>query len=178
VSFQDALLFVNKNEEVPSVKTQNLLDQLKLTPIKTRRLVEHFEQLRIDAESYIKKNNQQLKVNCIVFGRLKDYKPRLDFVAGLLASGGITVEVVSYDQFSSHPNDHVIILCGNDEGYNLIDSSLISKIKAGNQSVQLFITGNGHEKKMAEYGLNGVITANMNAYKFLVTMHHLMGVRN
>ncbi|MBO1514640.1 methylmalonyl-CoA mutase family protein [Metabacillus bambusae] len=178
VAFQDALLFVNKNKEVPIVKTQNLLEQLKITPIKTRRLVEHIEQLRINAESYIKKNHQQLKVNVIVFGRLKDYKPRLDFVASLLASGGIKVEVLSYDQFLSPPNDNVIILCGNDEGYNLIDSSFISKIKEGKKSVHLFITGNGHEKKMAEYGLNGVITANMNAYKFLVTMHHLMGVRN
>jgi methylmalonyl-CoA mutase len=178
VAFQDALVFVNKNKEVPIVKTQNLLEQLKLTPIKIRRLVEHFEQLRIAAESYVKKNNQQLKVNVIVFGRLKDYKPRLDFVTGLLASGGISVEVVSYDQFSSHSNDNVIIFCGNDEDYNKIDSSLISKIKEGKQSVHLFITGNGHYKSMVEYGVIGVITANMNAYKFLVTMHHLMGVRN
>ncbi|WP_338789215.1 methylmalonyl-CoA mutase family protein [Metabacillus sp. FJAT-53654] len=177
-TFQNAYIFVNKNKEVPIVKTQNLLEQLKITPIKNRRLVEHFEQLRIAAETYVKKNHQQLKVDVIVFGRLKDYKPRLDFVTGLLASGGITVEVVSYDQFSSYPNGNVIIFCGNDEGYNKIDSSLISKIKEGKKSVHLFITGNGHEKKMAEYGLNGVITTNMNAYKFLVTIHHLMGVGN
>lgn len=178
VTFQEALLFVSKNKRLPIVSTEYQHEQLQIKAIKPSRLVEHFEKLKIDAEMYTQKTGQQLKVTVMVFGRLKDYKPRLDFVSGLLASGGMTVEVVSYDHFQFSSKVNTIIFCGKDEDYDVIDSSLISKIKTENVPVHLFIVGNGHEKKMGKYGFEGLIKANMNAYEFLVSMHNLMGVRN
>ncbi|MGM0874138.1 MAG: methylmalonyl-CoA mutase family protein [Bacillota bacterium] len=177
VTFQEALLFVSENKGLPIITTKFQQEQLQIEAIKPSRLVEHFEKLRIDAETYTQKTGQQPKVTVLVFGRLKDYKPRLDFVSSLLATGGMTVEVVSYDHFQLSSKVNTIIFCGKDEDYDLIDSSLISKIKAENELVHLFIAGNGHKKEIEEYGFKGFITANMNAYEFLVTMHNLMGVK-
>lgn len=177
-SFQEALLFVSENKLVPIINTKCLGEQLRIEPIKHSRLVEHFEQLRMDAEKYFQETGEHPKVGVMVFGKLKDYKPRLDFVTGLLAAGGIKVEVASHDQFQHISNVNTLIFCGKDEDYGVMDASLISKIRAGMKLEHLFITGNGHEKKIDEYGLKGYISANMNAYEFLVNMHHLMGVRN
>jgi methylmalonyl-CoA mutase len=174
-SFQDALVFVRENKGVPTFKKKCLENQLQIEPIKQLRLVERFERLRTNAANYVQKTGQLPKVGVIVFGKLKDYKPRLDFVSGLLSAGGIKVEVVSYEDIDQLPNVNTLIFCGKDEDYDLINASLIRKLKA-EKPVHLYITGEGHGKKIEEYGLDGYISANMNAYEFLVNLHHIMEV--
>ena len=177
-SFQEAVLVVREKAVLPNIKSLGEEKELQIQPLKQSRLVEHFEQLRTDAQNYFQKKGDHPKAVVINFGCLKDYKPSLDFVTGVLATGGVTAEAISYDQFQSISNEQVIIFCGKDEDYQSIHSSFITKLKTANKKAYLYIYGAGHEKKVKEFGFKGFLSPNMNAYTFLVTLHHKLGVRN
>jgi hypothetical protein len=74
------------------------------------------------------------------------------------------------------PTHHVntIIFCGRDEEYQLIDEKFIQKLK----DVHLFIAGKKHEMKIDENRIEAFLSANIDAYQFLIKLHRLLGVKN
>ena len=60
-----------------------------ITPIKLNRLAEQFEQLRLRVAAYKQHNGETPKIGLINLQELKAYKPRADFVKGLVSAGGI-----------------------------------------------------------------------------------------
>ncbi|MGM7721261.1 methylmalonyl-CoA mutase family protein [Metabacillus sp. Hm71] len=147
-----------------------------IQPLTILRLAEHYEQLRFHSEAFEQLHGFKPTVTVMVFGRLKDYKPRLDFLTGLLASGGLQIDVVSSESDLATIKGNIMIFCGKDEDYECIDPLFINKLKAANDQVWLFIVGKGHETLIKQYEISDSITANMNAYEFLVTLHQLIGV--
>ncbi|KKI93040.1 hypothetical protein WQ54_05885 [Bacillus sp. SA1-12] len=173
-SFAEAWKILNESVSTHSIDKQELHPVQPLTIV---RLAEHYEQLRFHSEAYEQYHGYKPTVTVMVFGRLKDYKPRLDFLTGLLASGGLQVDVVSSESEITAIKGNIMICCGKDEDYECVDFSFINEIKAVNKQATFFIVGNGHDKKMEESGISGSVTANMNAYEYLVTLHQLIGVR-
>jgi methylmalonyl-CoA mutase len=174
-SFHEALQFVSKEGTKPQVKGHSLENSFKVQPLKTTRLVEHFEKLRIRALQ-AKREGKNIKVGVVTIGELKDYKPRLDYLSSILFSGGIDVEIVSMEETTKMKNLCCIILCGNNNSYQSIDLTFIDRIKADKPKPHLYITGNGQEEIVDELKLDGMITSNMNVYEFLKSIQNILGV--
>ncbi|MFD2214104.1 methylmalonyl-CoA mutase family protein [Metabacillus endolithicus] len=174
-SFHEALQFVSKEGTAPQVKSHTLDNSFKAQPVKTTRLVEHFEKLRIMALQ-AKREGQNITVGVVTIGDLKDYKPRLDYISGILFSGGLDVEIVSVEETTKMKNLCCIILCGNNNSYQSIDLTIIDRLKADNQKLHMYITGNGQEEIVNELHLDGMITSNMNVYEFLKNIQNILGV--
>ncbi|WP_121662711.1 methylmalonyl-CoA mutase family protein [Metabacillus litoralis] len=174
-SFHEAMQFVCKEGTTPRLKSDSLESSLRVEPLKTTRLVEHFEKLRIRALQ-AKRKGQDIKVGVVTFGKLKDYKPRLDYISGILFSGGIDVEIVSKEETTRNEKTRCLILCGSDNCYQSIDLTFIERLKADNQKLHLFITGSGQEEIVNKVQLDGMITSNMNVYEFLKNIQNILGV--
>lgn len=173
-TFHEALLYIREKKDIPMIKPNKQTEQLQIPKINHQRLIEHFEQLRVNADTHYQISGKKPKVGVLTFGPLKDYKPRLDFVTGLLAAGGICVEVMPYNQQCPTHHVNTIIFCGRDEEYQLIDEKFIQKLK----DVHLFIAGKKHEMKIDENRIEAFLSANMDAYQFLIKLHRLLGVKN
>ncbi|HEX5564176.1 MAG TPA: methylmalonyl-CoA mutase family protein, partial [Sporosarcina sp.] len=124
----------------------------------TARLAEPFEKLR---QSFSEK---QPKTVILTFGKLKDFKPRADFVTSFLASGGIksrwSPAMESIEQavewLDNEKPDYAII-CGNDEIVSAVMESLLEKLPA---DIMLDVAGKIDEKtfhKWEQLGLDGMI---------------------
>ncbi|UGB29406.1 MULTISPECIES: methylmalonyl-CoA mutase family protein [Bacillaceae] len=174
-SFYEALQFVCKEKTTPRLKSDSIETSLQVQSLKTTRLVEHFEKLRIRA-LHAKRQGQDIKVGVVTFGELKDYKSRLDYISGILFSGGIDVEIASMGETTKFKQMRCVILCGNDKSYEVINSTFINGLQADNENLHLFITGNRQEEIVNELQLDGMITSNMNVYEFLKSIQNILGV--
>ncbi|WP_368657296.1 methylmalonyl-CoA mutase family protein [Metabacillus halosaccharovorans] len=173
-SFQEALTYIGKEKRVPTIKGDNQKEKLHIIPIQCQRLVEHFERLRFQAEK-AKEKGRFVKVGIITFGKLKDYKPSLDHISGILAAGGIEIELTSWDDLRALPNLQVVILCGKKEDVQVVDSAYIQQLRKDNPSLYIYIMGN--EKEMTDnLNLSGVISLHEDIYQFLLNIHNILGV--
>ena len=173
-SFQKAITYVEKEKRVPVIDSKNQIEQINVIPIKRKRLIEHFEKLRFQAEK-AKETGHSVKVGVITFGKLKDYKPILDYISGILTAGGIEIEQVSFEDISNLSKLQVVILCGKKEDVQVVDSAYIDLIKLDNPSLHIYVMGN--QKKMVdELQLAGGITLDGDIYQFLLNMHNILGV--
>ena len=122
------------------------------------RLAEPFEKLRLSFSE-----NQPI-TSILVFGKLKDFKPRADFVTGFLASGGIKS---SWSPIFESANEAVewlnnekpdyAIVCGTDEMIENIMEPLLEKLPTG---ILLDAAGKIDDETINNWkqkGLNGMI---------------------
>lgn len=132
------------------------------------RLAEPFEKLRLSF------SENQPKTAILVFGKLKDFKPRADFVTGFLASGGIKSnwspifesadEAVEW--LHNEKPDYAIV-CGTEEMIENIMEPLLEKLPTG---ILLDAAGKINEETLNEWqqkGLNGMIYNGQNKIKKL-----------
>ncbi|MFC5603491.1 methylmalonyl-CoA mutase family protein [Sporosarcina koreensis] len=122
------------------------------------RLSEPFEKLR---QSF---SENQPKTVLLTFGKLKDFKPRADFVTSFLASGGIksswspafeNVEQ-AVEWLDTEKPDYAIV-CGKDEIVSAEMESLLEKLPA---DIMLDVAGKIDQNTMHKWkqlGLNGMI---------------------
>lgn len=173
-SFQEAITFIERDKKVPSIGREKQNKQIRITPIQSQRLVEHFEKLRFQAEN-AKEKGQILKVGIITFGKIKDFKQSLDYISGVLAAGGIETEQFSWNDLKYLSHLQSVILCGKKEDIQVVDFAYIHQLKVRNPSLHIYVMGN--EKEMVEkLELAGMISMNGDLYQFLLNMHTLLGV--
>ncbi|BDH62040.1 methylmalonyl-CoA mutase [Lysinibacillus sp. PLM2] len=130
--------------------------------VDVKRLSTPFEELRI------RYKNLQPKISILTYGKLKNFKPRADFVSGFFATVGIVVnksgEIDSIADLLTWINDtdsQYIVLVATDEDTKIILPSILE-----NKRKDLIIDVAGkfkeEEKEWVEKGLNGFIFAGQN----------------
>lgn len=175
-TFEEAMNYVNVEKKIPVIFSVKI-DDIKIDPLKSQRLVEHFEQLRMNAANYKERTGFAPKVMIVAIGLLKEYKQRLDYVNGLLAAGGICSEVISYDRMNNLKSDSkIVIFCGTDKGYGAIKIEDINKLKSNSSLEEIYLLGNNADEAVNKYGMSGSISSDINVYEFLLTIHHIMEV--
>lgn len=173
-SFKEAINYIEKEKRIPTIESEYQKELINLIPIKRQRLVEHFEELRYQAESE-KIKGYTLKVGVITFGRLKDYKSCLDYISGMLAAGGIEVEQTSFKKSNTLSNVKVVILCGKTEDLQVIDPIYIQQLKSGHPSRHIYILGD-QKGIVDKLKIAGQISMDEDMYQFLLNMHNILGV--
>jgi|GEM_PF-3846715 len=173
-SFKEAINYIEKEKRVPTLISEYQKEQIKIIPIKRQRIVEHFEELRYQAER-VKSKGRTLKVGVITFGKLKDYKPSLDYISGMLAAGGIEVEQTSFKKLNTLSNVKVVILCGKTEDLKDLDPIYIQQLKSDALSRHIYILGD-QKGIIDELQLAGQISMDEDVYQFLLNMHNILGV--
>ncbi len=175
VSFQEAIKYIEKEKRVPKVNNGLQKEKCQATPIHRHRLIEHFEQLRLQAEK-AKSQGLAVKVGVIPLGKLKDYKPSFDFISGILSAGGVEVDLVSYNETNFLSGLKAVIFCGKSKDLDVINSDYIQQVKLKNPLLKIYTMGRGQEETVEKHQLDGEITTNMNVYHFLENMHSILGV--
>ncbi|TXC93414.1 hypothetical protein FS935_04285 [Metabacillus litoralis] len=175
-TFEEAMKYVDVEKKVPGIISENI-DEIKIEPLKTQRLVEHFEKLRLNATNFKEKTGFTPKVLIVTIGTLKDYKPRLDFIIGLLTAGGIYSDVISYDNINDLKIDSkIVIFCGTDKAYDAIQVEDFNKLKSDSTIEEIYLLGNNALDKVNKYGLSGTISSDINVYELLLNIHNVMEV--
>ncbi|WP_432358693.1 methylmalonyl-CoA mutase family protein [Sporosarcina sp. UB5] len=136
------------------------------------RLAEPFEKLR---QSF---TESQPKTVLLTFGKLKDFKPRADFVTGFLASGGIRSNwsppferVEQAIEWINKEQPEYVIVCGNDEIVTSTMETLLKQLPVG---ILLDVAGEIDEetlKKWEQMGLNGLI---FNGQNIIEKLQHIL----
>lgn len=125
---------------------------------KVKRPAEMFEHLRR------KFANSQPKTAVLTFGQLKDFKARMDFVTGFLATGGIhsklspafTTVIEAIEWLKTEKPDYAIV-CTNDDMMKAVMGPLLEQLPSG---IVIDIAGKldqTTEQKWKEKGLSGMI---------------------
>ncbi|WP_203361815.1 methylmalonyl-CoA mutase family protein [Bacillus sp. REN10] len=143
----------------------------QVIPVKAQRLAEPFEQLRERAAG-IQASGKVIQAGLICLGKLKDFKPRADYVTGVLSTGGISVqlsdechsmeEVLRYVKETQFP---YYCICGKDEIYREFGPSLVAELKQTGAAIQVDVAGKLSEEENTEWlaaGLDGCVFAGQN----------------
>lgn len=135
-----------------------------------KRLAQPFEKLR---ERY---SNGQPKISVLTFGKLKDYKPRADFIAGFFATAGI-VPVQSGEiktpeaaiEWLKNTDASYVVLAATDDDAKFIVPTLL---EAKREGLLLDVAGKYKEQETEwkSRGLNGFIYAGQNIVEKLNTV--------
>ncbi|WP_243290183.1 methylmalonyl-CoA mutase family protein [Bacillus sp. FJAT-47783] len=173
-NFQSCLQIVKEqNGSVASLKEHKTTKESHIRPLTPRRLSEPFERLREKADMYKNKTGAYPSVTVTTVGQLKDYKPRLDFIRGVLATGGIEVKVQSVeDQEIKH--HQIVILCGTNEDYARIEQADISWLIE--KSANLWMVGKEGNEWMGKWHIHKAIDSKLNVLHLLEHAHQLLGV--
>ncbi|WP_191565272.1 methylmalonyl-CoA mutase family protein [Metabacillus idriensis] len=99
----------------------------EITPLMPTRLAVQYEGLRAAADEYKNKFGHYPKVQVVVLGKLLEYKPRLDFLTGMLSAGGMEASILTPDQLKTASPQKPIIVCGKDAAYESFDFGQISE---------------------------------------------------
>ncbi|WP_108670865.1 acyl-CoA mutase large subunit family protein [Peribacillus acanthi] len=117
-------------------------------PILTRRWAEEFEQIRKKANEYQIQAASSIKFGCILLNNLKSHKPRLDFVKGFLATGGVLTEesspiytveeAIAFVQATGFTH---YVMCGADDDYKEMAIEVANKFSEVFPKKKLFVAG-------------------------------------
>ncbi|MGD6815605.1 methylmalonyl-CoA mutase family protein [Metabacillus sp. 113a] len=133
------------------------------------RLAVPFERLRESAQEY---EGGVPAVQIAVFGTLKEYKPRLDFLKGLLASGGIGGAVTALDMLDfSRP----VFLCGTGRSYIENEADIKHVLFYCRNNV--FIAGEKPENWKETFPKMKEVASGMNRLEFLEELQRALGVK-
>ncbi|MBS2969559.1 hypothetical protein J9317_12365 [Metabacillus sp. KIGAM252] len=141
--------------------------------IQSRRLAEPFEKLRMDAFEYTKRAGKAPYVQIAVLGSLKQFKPRLDFLMGLLASGGIEGSITPLAEADLNKTT---FLCGNDQSYKEYKNEIFSFIK--NANGEIYIVGKQPAEWEERLSVQNEAVLGMNRLAFLEELQNVLGVKN
>ncbi|MFD2679616.1 methylmalonyl-CoA mutase family protein [Bacillus seohaeanensis] len=161
--------------------TQNVsLDSYEsITPLRTHRLSEAFEELRVKAE-YLKNKQYSVTAGLICLGSLKDHKARADYISGVLASGGISVvkssECHSQEDISTFIKNKRLdyyVICGTDEDYTSYVMDALQVVQEISPTSIVNIAGKPDGQKYLEWkekGLSGSIYSGQDIFATLTNI--------
>ncbi|KMY54703.1 hypothetical protein AC623_12800 [Bacillus sp. FJAT-27231] len=153
----------------------------EVIPVKGQRLAEPFERLRERAKGI------EAKAGLICLGKLKEFKPRADFVTGVLATGGIMAHLSGECQtleeavrFIKESKLSYYCICGKDKAYDQFGPQLVAAMKQTNSGLRIDLAGRLSDEIKAEWqqaGLDGQLYKGQNLIKKATELlDHLEGV--
>ncbi|MBD8026129.1 methylmalonyl-CoA mutase [Ureibacillus sp. Re31] len=163
-------IYANPTDEI-TTEMNPLFKQVK-------RLAIPFEQLRVSYQKV------QPKIGILTYGKLKDFKPRADYVSGIFATAGISpdqsgeIQTIESAQtwLQNGQYDYVIFVAKDDETKKIVPTLLSSKPK----NLLLDVAGKfvDEQNEWIEKGVNGFIFAGQNMVKKLTDiLESLQGVQ-
>lgn len=157
-----------------------------IAPIKLKRIAEQFEQLRLRSADYKKNNGEVPKIGLINLQELKSFKPRADFVKGLVAAGGIgTVPsdgCNSSEEASAFVADTklpIYCICGSDDAYGQLAEQIAADLKASFPEITLYVAGKQPEEltsALQTAGIKDFFHVRSNAISTLTELLEKLGV--
>lgn len=150
-------------------------------PKETNRLFTNVKRLAIEFENLREKfSTIESKIGLLTFGKLKEFKPRADFVTGVFATAGINVEqsgeITSIDkakEWLTNCNYLYVIVCAKDEDSKVLVPLLL---KEKNEQIMLDVAGkfNEVEDEWKKCGLNGSIYLGQNIVEKLNEVYNFL----
>lgn len=178
-NLQDEPLQVSFENEDSAVQGQAFI-----AAIPQVRLSQPFERLREKAAA-LEKNGAKMTVGLLTLGRLKEHKPRTDFVTGFLSPGGISTEgsgelqsiEEALDFISKSSYTHYCI-CGSNNRYEEVGPEFVKSIKDKYPNVKLYLAGlpNEGEQGWMDKGIEEFIHVKSNCYSTLSALINEMEV--
>ncbi|WP_042458178.1 methylmalonyl-CoA mutase family protein [Neobacillus dielmonensis] len=177
-------VYAKVDESLPElVQTNQGYDQedagfglgIPFTKIPQRRLSEPFEQLRNRVKRLEAKMGVSVTVGMLCLGELKQHKPRLDFMKGFLAAGGIqTIEssqlfhLEHAIQFLQQEQPKWVCICGTNDQYEQIGHELLASIKTAFPNLFICLAGlpeKGKQEQWEKEGIEQFIHTKSNCYE-------------
>ncbi|MEH7095129.1 methylmalonyl-CoA mutase subunit beta [Neobacillus vireti] len=150
----------------------------KIEAIPARRLTEPFEELRKKAKQLEGKVGTIPSVGIVCLGELKHYKPRLDFMKGFFAAGGLNAieskPIVTVDhakQFLLETTTSYFCFCGTNEQYELAGENILSFLKSEFPDRKFYLAGLPEIEKQPQWqslGIKQFIHTGTNCYETLI----------
>ncbi|XJZ26154.1 methylmalonyl-CoA mutase subunit beta [Bacillota bacterium Lsc_1132] len=151
-------------------------ETFSIEPIPQTRLAIPFENLRNRAAALL----QKPVVGLICLGSFKQHKPRLDFIKGFLAAGGIeglasspiTTEAETREFLNRCETKH-FCLCGSDHLYETLGFDLLESLKSEYPETIFYLAGLPEKEKQhfwEQKGISRFIHVKSNCYETLSAM--------
>lgn len=166
--------YADLNERIPNKKVnkniKSILEKdILVEAVLQRRLAEPYEELRSRAAQL----TTIPTVGMICLGEIKQYKPRLDFMKGFLAAGGIhtyesgtIVTVEEAKEFVACQNAAYFCFCGTNEQYETFGLELLVSLKSAFPGKTFFLAGvPENQTEWLEKGINKFIHVKSNCYE-------------
>jgi methylmalonyl-CoA mutase len=184
-------VYPNPADVYPEVALKNPIKDISdsidsFQPIVARRWAEEFEQLRKNAYDYHIQTGNSIKVGCILLKKLKSHKPRLDFVKGFLAAGGILTEestpVTTVEEaipFVQVTGFSHYVLCGSDNDYKELALEIAEAFNNVFPQKNLFVAGMQKDelhKNLLDAGVKDYIHIKSHVPNFVSTIMNDLGV--
>lgn len=175
---------VKENNKVESYVVVN--QPIEITPITLKRTAEQFEQLRLRSADYKQNNGDTPKIGLINLQELKAYKPRADFIKGLVAAGG--VDTIQSDgcyssedasAFVTETKLPIYCICGSDDAYGELAEQIVADIKATNPEITIYLAGKQSEEletALQAAGVKEFLHVRSNAISTLTELLEKLGV--
>jgi methylmalonyl-CoA mutase len=145
----------------------------QINPILPLRLSEPYENLRQRANLLGRKS----PIGLICLGELKQHKVRADFVAGLLAAGGLGSKrsnpisnTVDAQAFINNSCLKHFVICSSNEVYSEMGLEIVKQLKQANPVLSFYLAGlpeKDTEEAWFDSGIQQFIHVNTNCYEFL-----------
>ena len=153
---------------------------IKIKAITNTRLSEPFEVLRKMSERIEVKLGNKPEIGMICLGELKQYKPRLDFMKGFLAAGGLKVaeseSITSLEnakQFIVNQDSKYFCLCGSNEQYESLGHEILAGLYQEFSDRIFYLAGLPEKELQPQWMKEGVkqfIHVKSNCYETLSSM--------
>lgn len=178
-------VYADINEPEPNPKPRNTNSYFtngtyslsKIESIPARRLTEPFEKLRRKAKLLEEKIGTIPSVGMICLGEIKQHKPRLDFMKGYLAAGGLKavdsnpiLTLENAKQFVLETPASYFCFCGTNEQYELAGRNILTALKSEFPERIFYIAGLPEIEKQPQWkslGIKQFIHAGTNCYETL-----------
>ncbi|MCH6267986.1 methylmalonyl-CoA mutase family protein [Neobacillus citreus] len=131
--------------------------------IPQHRLAEPYEELRFKANQLQETTGAAPSVGMLCLGELKQHKPRLDFMKGFLAAGGIhpaeskpvhTIEDAR--QFIIDLKTNFVCICGTNEQYEQIGHEMLTALKSEFPNLIFLLAGLPEKELQAQWYEEGL----------------------
>jgi methylmalonyl-CoA mutase len=167
-------------------KSVDCTNTINIRKINNVRLSEPFEKLRKISEEIESESSSKPKIGMICLGELKSYKPRLDFMRGFAAAGGIEAvdsgsitSLESAKQFILKQDTNYFCLCGSNEQYESLGHGILSTLNREFPDQTFYLAGlpekDVHSKWKNE-GITQFIHLKSNCHEILSTILSAMEV--
>jgi methylmalonyl-CoA mutase len=181
-------VYANLAEVAPQAKEQTFDNHLsvdrtntiKIRKIKHASLSEPFEKLRKMSEEIESKSGSKPQIGMICLGELKYYKPRLDFMRGFSAAGGIEAvesgsvsSIESVKQFILRQDTKYFCLCASNDQYESFGHEILSRLNREFPDRTFYLAGlpdKDFQTKWTKEGIKEFIHIKSNCYKILLTI--------
>jgi methylmalonyl-CoA mutase len=154
----------------------------KINAITNARLSEPFEELRKISQRIKVKLGSNPAIGMICLGERKQYKPRLDFMKGFLAAGGMRAaeseSIISLEtakQFILNQDTKYFCLCGTNDQYESIGHEILAGLNQEFSNRNFFLAGLPEKEMRPQWineGVKQFIHLNSNCFEtisFLLT---------